>query len=248
MASSAAGRDLAAPAGGYAQGAAPAGHRHAEGQPTLSGQYERAEPPASVQRVVTSKQQEREQRPRGAWAGGEAGPAVLSREPGSFTGEEQHCFGALPAAGTRDTKTRVPRYLPAPGGIPGPLSHGEGLPVLTISAGSPCISDTPFLRLLLLTGWVGWKEGDESLSEARYFPFPVGRVIQGRRPARCPGRALRLLRASLGLVPARHRLGGTGAGRGQADPPGPQPAALPGDGRPSPAELRTSHPAARNEI
>lgn len=49
----------------------------------------------------------------------------------------------------------------SPGWAPGTLSsHGKGLAVLAISAWSPCISNTPFLSLLFLTGWVGWKEGE----------------------------------------------------------------------------------------
>lgn len=65
----------------------------------------------------------------------------------------------------------------------------QSLPSVT---GCPCISDTPFLCLVLLTGWVGWKEVGKRHFEGRYFPLPMGRIIPGRRPMRCPGRALRL--------------------------------------------------------
>lgn len=84
---------------------------------------------------------------------------VLSWELGSFTREEQHCFGALPRAGTWDMKTHVPCYLSAPGGLPGPFPHmarvWQSLPSVL---GLP-VSPTPHFSLssFLQAGWGGKK-------------------------------------------------------------------------------------------
>lgn len=58
-------------------------------------------------------------------------------------------------------------------GAPFPLqsAHGEDLPVLIISAGSPCISHTPSFQLFLLTAGWGRKKGIKSILRCNIFPF-----------------------------------------------------------------------------
>lgn len=58
-------------------------------------------------------------------------------------------------------------------GTPFPLqsAHGEDLPVLIISAGSPCISHTPSFQLFLLTAGWGRKKGIKSILRCNIFPF-----------------------------------------------------------------------------
>lgn len=99
MASCAVSRDPAAPARGYDQGAAPAGHCHAEGQSTLTGQLESAAPQASVQHVVTCKQEEQEQHLRSTWTGGEPGQWFSAGNWAVSLGRSSTALGLCPEQG-----------------------------------------------------------------------------------------------------------------------------------------------------
>lgn len=50
-------------------------------------------------------------------------------------------------------------------------AYSEDLPVLIVSAGSPCISHTPFSQLLLVTAGWGRKKGIKSVLRSNIFPF-----------------------------------------------------------------------------
>lgn len=156
--------------------------RPAKGQPTRPGQSAGAEPRGSAQHRVTGDQQQWDQDP----AGWHLGPAAW----GGLAREEQRCFGAEQGHGTGK---RVPRYLPALGGLLGPTAR-----VCLSSPSVLALRDTPSLRLLRLAGWVGWKEGGKSHFEGRHLPSLQAGATQGRGGARCPGRAPQLLRASPG--------------------------------------------------